>query len=640
MNEHSVPIPELVRRARAGDVNSWSVLVSEFQDVAAGLAAGWSGDWTVAEDVAQDAFVTAFLHLDDLRDPQAFPSWFKQIVHSATSRHLRREFRISASASVWPPAETVADPMDAVASAEEAQQLHRAIEALPEHERSVITLHYLADLPYPKVAEVLGITYSAAKKRGLSARRRLQELLPVAVDVFSSVRPSRNPRLRDTVALFLAIRRHDHDLVRALLAARPELAEATEVWSPGEAMELGLQNAEGGTPLVRAVQAGDLRLVELLLAAGASVGTACGCVGAESALWAAALFGETEIAARLLEAGADPDATAFAGTTPLIIAAQRRHHDITALLLAAGADPTVTDARGRTARDWETARRPVPDPDRDGVLTTGVRAVDLFAPVRRGGAQWWPAAWELGQFALLTEIVRAVGPSEFWQIGFATGPYDEELGRQWERQVGVATELRLTPAGPGHERRAHFDATVRVAAATPARKIVMILAGPGHLHDVTTAVAEFADTPSVLTTVVIEPATAHGSRAASDRPEGFHAQVAFDPWRVARGLWPAVDAPHTTVCGYPSPRHERLASVARAVLERYAAMDPALEMQPPSGYPDPALAGRARGAPSPPGAALRRLGAPHRAAGRIHALRRAARPGRGVARDPMVTVTN
>ena len=122
----------------------------------------------------------------------------------------------------------------------------------------------------------------------------------------------------------------------------------------------------------------------------------------------------------------------------------------------------------------------------------------------------------------------------------------------------------------------------------------MVLAGPEHRHDVTVAVAQLVDNPSILTTIVVEPATSNGAGAASDRPEGFVAQVAFDPWRAARGLWPAVDGMRTTTVTYPSARHEQLAGQARASLEQYAAMDPHLEMQEPASYADPALARRAQ----------------------------------------------
>jgi RNA polymerase sigma factor (sigma-70 family) len=594
MNDRPVPVAGLVRRARAGDPDAWSALVTEFQDVAAALAAGWSGDWAVAEDIAQDAFISAFLHLDDLADPQAFPAWFKQVVHSATTRRLRGERRTTAPSAADGTSAT--DPQDVVAERDEAQRLHLAVESLPERERAVVALHYLARLPYPNVAELLGISVSAAKKRALSARRRLKEQLPMAIDALSSARPSRDERLRDSVALFIAIRRHDHDRLRALLARRPDLAAATESWSKDEAMQVGLPHAERGTPLVRAVETGDLELVRVVLSAGAPTGQACGCAGAESALWTAVLSGNTGITRLLLAAGADPNAAAFAGATPLIVAAQRGHEAIAELLLTAGADPATRDAGGRTAADWSTGRR-AGSADRrpNETLTTGVRAVDLFAPIRRGSTQWWPAAWELGQFALLTQIARALEPAALWQIGFATGPYDEESGQQWRRQFPVDTTLRITPEAPNAaERRARFEASVRAVTDAPGDKIVMVLTSPGHQHDVTVAVAQLVDEPSVLTTIVIEPATRDARDARSHRPEGFDAQVSFDPWRAARQLWPAVDALETTVDAYPSARHEHLADTARQVAQRYRAVDPHLELRDPSCYPEPVLAERAQ----------------------------------------------
>ena len=122
----------------------------------------------------------------------------------------------------------------------------------------------------------------------------------------------------------------------------------------------------------------------------------------------------------------------------------------------------------------------------------------------------------------------------------------------------------------------------------------MVLTSPGHHHDVTVAVAQLVDEPSVLTTIVIEPATRETRDARSRRPEGFDAQVSFDPWRAARQLWPAVDALETTVAAYPSPRHEHLADTARQIVRRYRVLDPQLELRDPSSYREPELAERAQ----------------------------------------------
>jgi RNA polymerase sigma-70 factor, ECF subfamily len=594
-----VPIAELVSRAQMGDHAAWTALVAEFNDVATGLAAGWSTDRTAADDIAQDAFVIAFERLGDLVDPQAFPAWFVTVVRSAAHRRTRRDARAlpspSAAAGTGTGTGTGPDPLDVVVSDDEAERLRDAVEHLPEHERSVIALHYLAGLPYARVAALLGISVSAAKKRAFSARQRLKAVLPASVAALAGARPSFR-RLPDPVALFLAIRQRNRALVRELLARAPDLVSATETWSRDEAMDLGLQNAERATPLVRAVQTGDVELVRLILAAGADPDRRCECAGAESALWMAALVGDSNIVGVLITAGADVNTSAFAGASPLAVAAQRGHHDIARVLVAAGADASLADAGGRTAADWALARRSRSrrrsSPD---LLATGVRALDLFAPIHRGSVQWWPAAWELGQFALLTEVVASIEPDGFWQIGFATGPYDAESGRQWIEQYPLATELHLTPAGRSRAvRRADFETRLVELDRAPGEKVVMILTAPGHHHDVTLAVARLADDPRVLTTIVIEPATAEVAPPQTRRPEGFDGQVAFDGWRALRRLWPAIDPRTTSTAEFPSDRHRALATSARTLLEQYRGMDPELELLGPDAYAQPEPAARAQ----------------------------------------------
>jgi RNA polymerase sigma factor (sigma-70 family) len=582
-------VADLVSRAQAGDHDAWTTLATEFHDVAIGLATRWSGDRTAADDIAQDAFTEAFEHIGDLVDPQAFPAWFATIIRSAVHRRLRRD-----RAAIPTPVAAAAarDPLDDVVDDDEVHRLHDAIEELPGRERSVVTLHYLAGLPYARVADVLGISTAAAKKRAFSARRRLKGTLPTSIAALAA-RPTSAGALSEPVTLFRAIRVCDHARVRELLARNPDLVRATESWSKDDAMLLGLQNAEGAHPLVRAVQTGDIDLVGLVLGAGADPGQPCACAGGETALWMAALVGDPDMVSVLLAAHADPNAPAFAGATPLAVAAQRGHHDVVRQLLAAGADASIVDAGGRSPSDWSIARRTASRPAPAGAcLATGVRALDLFAPIRRGSVQWWPAAWELGQFALLTELVAAIEPDEFWQIGFASGPYDTESGRQWNAQFPLATKLHLTAPGRAPLRRSEFEASLLALHRTTCEKVVMVLTAPGHHHDVTLALAALIDDPRVLTTIVIEPATGEVATPQPGPPEGFDTQVAFDRTRALRNLWPAIDPPTTSAGSYPSDRHRVLAESARSLIERYRAIDPTLELLDPDMYMQPDLAAR------------------------------------------------
>ena len=71
---------KLVDAAREGDRDAFATLVRRYQNFAIGLAYARLGDAELARDAAQDAFIEAFLHLNQLRDLEAFPSWMRRIV--------------------------------------------------------------------------------------------------------------------------------------------------------------------------------------------------------------------------------------------------------------------------------------------------------------------------------------------------------------------------------------------------------------------------------------------------------------------------------------------------------------------------------------------------------------------------------
>jgi RNA polymerase sigma factor (sigma-70 family) len=573
----------LVAAAQAGDAGAWDALVREFQDVAVALAISLVQTRDEALDVAQDAFLLAYEHLAALAEPRAFPGWFARLVRTAAARHRRRGSELL----IGPDADVVEVEGSFLARAE-ALRVRVALEQLPEHERSVVALHYLGGLSYPAIAAYLDVSPAAVKKRAFSARRRLKETLAMTADALVAARPSRSHVISAPLALFVAIRRGDEEAVRALVEADPSLLHTVERWSPDDAMGLGLPNAEAGTPLVRAVATGNVSMTRLLLDAGAEASQRCQCLGAESALWTAVGLGYAEIADLLLIAGADADAAAFAGVTPLMLAAQRGNTALCERLVAAGADAELRDDTGRTAGDWSAlTRQRVDRVERGGFLPTGVRAVDLFAPIVRGARTYWPPAWEVGASALLHEVVRALQPDEFWQVGVEVGPYDATSAEALLRQLGMTSLVRLTSRDldPEAARADFFDALAQVSASRDA-KAVLLLSSPDHHADVMMAAAELAADPAVLVTCVVEadlPMYLHLSPAdhlpprTAAMPEGFDAVIAFDPLRAQRGVWPALDPRSTRARQYPSARHEDLARRARLLLEDLQHGDPELD---------------------------------------------------------------
>ena len=89
---------------------------------------------------------------------------------------------------------------------EQQRQVAQAINSLPEHERMVTALFYLADCSTNEIATFLEVPLTTVKKRLFDARKRLRERM-VSMDTrvknsLKDKRPSRDVQFAETVRLF------------------------------------------------------------------------------------------------------------------------------------------------------------------------------------------------------------------------------------------------------------------------------------------------------------------------------------------------------------------------------------------------------------------------------------------------------
>src|ERR1043166_6103973 len=71
--------------------DAYGSLVLNFQDMAYACAFAVLSDADLAQDAAQEAFLTAWRKLHLLRDPEAFPGWFRMIVVNEAARVSRKQ---------------------------------------------------------------------------------------------------------------------------------------------------------------------------------------------------------------------------------------------------------------------------------------------------------------------------------------------------------------------------------------------------------------------------------------------------------------------------------------------------------------------------------------------------------------------
>ena len=151
-------------------------IVLLFQDMAYGCAYALLGDFHLAEDAAQEAFLAAYRQLGQLRQPGAFPGWFRRIVISQCSRLVRRKSlsttTLDAAAAV--PSSVPAPPQN-LERHETKDKVLAAIAALPEHQRMVTTLFYIGGHAQSEIGAFLEIPAKTVKSRLHTARTRLRQ---------------------------------------------------------------------------------------------------------------------------------------------------------------------------------------------------------------------------------------------------------------------------------------------------------------------------------------------------------------------------------------------------------------------------------------------------------------------------------
>ena len=338
-NSHSTKeLRDCVVAAQGGDKDAFSEVVKRCQDMAYGIAYAMLADTGLAQDAAQEAFIAAYLNLAALREPAAFPGWFRRVVIKHSDRERRslkpgHPLDDSVQLSTMLP-----DPMGTLEESEIKNEIHKAIAELPAVQKQIITLFYLRDYSQKEIEELLELPISMIKKHLFTARKKLRGRLETMMETqIQSHRPSQTDAFVSEVQYLLALRTGDFQSFKTIVERQPDLLEMrfkAPVTRERHYWPLG------GTVLHWAVVTGDEALLEFLLSRNVNLEPADR--NAWTPLHTAVWTGQQTIIKRLLAAGVNVNATTDNGHTPLHFAAMRHYREAATVLLDAGARIDLT----------------------------------------------------------------------------------------------------------------------------------------------------------------------------------------------------------------------------------------------------------------------------------------------------------
>ena len=167
---------ELIQRTLAGDESAFGFLVDKYKGSVHALAYRKLGDFHTAEEITQDTFLKAYQKLSTLKDPGRFPGWLYVIAARCCISWLRQN-RLQTESLDNVKGEMNVQSWTKYTDARLREEVHNALESLPESERTVLTLYYMAGMTCEEIGRFIGTSCGAIRDRLYRARIRLKEEL-------------------------------------------------------------------------------------------------------------------------------------------------------------------------------------------------------------------------------------------------------------------------------------------------------------------------------------------------------------------------------------------------------------------------------------------------------------------------------
>ncbi len=183
---------QCMRRLAAGDESALAELYRRWSKPLFNFLVGMCGDRTLAEDLLQEVFVRVWRAAPRYEPTARFSTW---LFHVARNHWLNeREKRLvrirpqsldrsagpeSDEAAIETPDARAPSPETEALAHELGDRIRRAVARLPEKLRETWALAVTQGMPYPDVAETLGVPVGTVKSRMFQAVRLVRtELAP------------------------------------------------------------------------------------------------------------------------------------------------------------------------------------------------------------------------------------------------------------------------------------------------------------------------------------------------------------------------------------------------------------------------------------------------------------------------------
>lgn len=165
-----------------GDQRAFKLLVDTYQLMVVNTCYAFVHDRDEAEDIAQDVFVQVFESLGKFRFESKLSTWLYRIAVNRSINHCKspRGRAIKIDIDSWKQqevAQTIEMPQQQILEEQEQiKLLHKAIDKLPENQRTALILNKYEELSYKEIADVMGVSLSSVESLLFRTKNNLEKI--------------------------------------------------------------------------------------------------------------------------------------------------------------------------------------------------------------------------------------------------------------------------------------------------------------------------------------------------------------------------------------------------------------------------------------------------------------------------------
>ena len=171
----------LLNSLQRKDEAAFRELVSTYREMIVSTCYGFLRNQQDAEDVAQEVFIQVYRSISSFRGESKLTTWMYRIAVNRCLNRLRStksQFLVSIDEvfEASGPSDT-RSPFHSLENKERGEFLQRAINKLPENQRTAFVLSKYEGLANKKIAEIMEMSLSAIEALLNRAKKNLQKLL-------------------------------------------------------------------------------------------------------------------------------------------------------------------------------------------------------------------------------------------------------------------------------------------------------------------------------------------------------------------------------------------------------------------------------------------------------------------------------